>query len=117
MTHTVSGGDYEGVSAPGVTFKVTDNDTRGVTISESSFNVNEVCHETYTIQLDSQPTANVTVTIFDPANTAVTTEPGTLTFTPDNWDDPQTVTVTCVEDDNGVNDWSPRDPRGQRRRL
>ena len=106
VTHTVSGGDYAGISTPGVTFKVTDNDTRGVTISESSFNVNEVCHETYTIQLDSQPTANVTVNIFDPANNAVTTAPATLTFTPDNWGNPQTVTVTCVEDDNGVNEES-----------
>ena len=68
--------------------------------------MNEVCHETYTIQLDSQPTANVTVNIFDPANNAVTTAPATLTFTPDNWGNPQTVTVTCVEDDNGVNEES-----------
>ena len=106
VTHTVGGGDYEGVSAPGVTFKVTDNDTRGVTISESSFHVNEVCNETYTVRLDSQPTANVTVNIFDPLNNAVNTAPATLTFTPDIWDVPQTVTVTCTEDDNAVNEES-----------
>ena len=106
VTHTVSGGDYEGIFAPDVAFNVTDNDEAGLTLSVSSFDVNEVCRETYTIQLDTEPTADVTVTIVDPANTAVTADPATLTYTPDDWDDPQTVTATCAEDDNAVNEES-----------
>ncbi len=102
VTHTVGGGDYEGVTAPGVTFKVTDNDTAGVTLSETVLIVGEGGTDTYTVKLDTEPTGNVTVTINDPANTDVTAEPATLTFTPDNWDDPQTVTVTCHEDDDAV---------------
>ena len=43
---------------------------------------------TYTVQLDTEPTGTVTVTVNDPTNTDVTTEPGTLAFTPDNWDEP-----------------------------
>ena len=107
VTHIVSGADYGSVTADNVTVSVTDNDTASLTISDSSFNVNEVCNETYTIQLDSKPTGIVTVTINDPTdNIAVTAEPATLTFTPDNWDVPQTITVTCAEDDNAVNEES-----------
>ena len=46
----------------------------------------------------------MTVNINDPANTDVTTDPATLAFTPDNWDDPQTVTVTAAEDGDVVDD-------------
>ncbi len=104
VTHTVSGGDYDDATAPYVTFKVIDDDTVGVTISDSTLYVYEGSTETYTIKLDTEPTGNVKVTINDPSNTDVTADPATLTFTPDNWDEPQTVTVTAKEDDDGVND-------------
>ena len=107
VTHSVSGADYGSVPAANVTVSVADNDTADLTISDSSFNVNEVCNETYTVQLDTEPTDDVTVTINDPTdNTAVTTDPAALTFTPDNWDVPQTVTVTCAEDDNAEDEES-----------
>ena len=59
---------------------------------------------TYTVQLDTEPTGTVTVTVHDPTNTDVTTDPATLAFTPDNWDDPQTVTITAAEDDDEFDD-------------
>ena len=118
VTHTVGGGDYEGVTAPGVTFKVTDNDTAGVTLSESTLIIDEGGTDTYTIQLDTEPTGNVTVTINDPTdNTDVTTDPATLTFTPQTWSVPQTVTVTAGEDDDPLNESATRDPQRQRSRL
>ena len=46
------------------------------------------------------------MTISEPSNTDLTVQPETLTFTPDNWDVPQTVTVTCAEDDDAVDDKS-----------
>lgn len=51
----------------------------------------------YTVTLDSAPTANVTIT---PAHGAgqITLAPTTLTFTPDNWNVPQLVTVAAVDD-------------------
>ncbi len=104
VTHTVSGSDYDDATAPYVTFKVIDDDTVGVTISDSTLYAYEGSTETYTIKLDTEPTGNVKVTINDPSNTDVTADPATLTFTPDNWDEPQTVTVTAKEDDDGVND-------------
>ena len=44
--------------------------------------------------LDSQPTAEVVVTVAGHAGTEVTPSPTSLTFTRSNWDTAQTVTVT-----------------------
>ena len=55
--------------------------------------------------LDTRPTGTVTVTVNDPAgNTDVTAEPTRLTFTPDDWDSAQTVTVTAVQDSDANTD-------------
>ena len=53
----------------------------------------------FSIVLDSQPLADVTIPIpvSDPSEGAVSA--AELVFTPDNWDKPQTVTVTGVDDD------------------
>ena len=48
--------------------------------------------------LDSQPTADVTVTINDPSNTDVTAEPASLTFSSTDWNTPKTVTVNAAQD-------------------
>jgi hypothetical protein len=52
--------------------------------------------DTYTVVLNTAPTANVTITI-NPG-TQVTVAPATLTFTSANWNTAQTVTVTAVDD-------------------
>jgi Ca2+-binding RTX toxin-like protein len=48
------------------------------------------------VRLNTQPTANVTVAITPESQ--VTVSLGALTFTPANWNVPQTVTVTAVDD-------------------
>jgi Ca2+-binding RTX toxin-like protein len=50
----------------------------------------------YKVRLNTQPTANVTVAITPESQ--VTVSLGVLTFTPANWNVPQTVTVTAVDD-------------------
>ncbi|MEG4409227.1 calcium-binding protein, partial [Microcoleus sp. MON2_D5] len=50
----------------------------------------------YKVRLNTQPTANVTVAIAP--ETQVTLSQRALTFTPVNWNLPQTVTVTAVDD-------------------
>ncbi len=61
----------------------------------------------YTVTLNSKPTDTVTVTIGG-ANPAVSlsgatlSNTNTLTFTTSNWDTAKTVTVTPVEDANGI---------------
>ena len=48
--------------------------------------------------LDSQPTAEVSITVTSGEREAATVSPSTLTFTPSTWATPQKVTVTGVDD-------------------
>jgi Calx-beta domain len=76
---------------------IIDNDTAGVTVTPTTVNVTEGgATAGYTVVLTSQPTANVTVTITPDAQVSVNST--TLTFTPANYNTPQTVTVTAVND-------------------
>ena len=86
------------------TVTITDDDARGVTLSETGrLSVVEGDTETYTVVLDSEPTGNVTVTpeVRDGTDAAISVS-GALTFTPADWDSPQTVTVTAAADGNDV---------------
>jgi len=75
----------------------------GVTIAQTAGNTAVTeggASDTYTLVLDTQPTADVTVTIANPGTpTQLALTPTTVTFTPDNWNIPQQVTVTAVDDD------------------
>jgi hypothetical protein len=53
--------------------------------------------DTYTVFLRRAPTANVTLTA-NYNNSQITLSPANLTFTSANWNRPQTVTVTAVDD-------------------
>ena len=96
-----SGSDYVSVTRT-VLVTVTDDDVAGVSVSgrgEASLTtIAEGSSGTYTIVLDSQPTADVTVTINDPSNTDVTAEPASLTFSSTDWNTPKTVTVNAAQD-------------------
>ena len=85
-------------------FTINDDDTAGVTVFESSLTIDEGSTGHYTVKLDSEPTANVTITVNAPTNTDVTAAPATLTFTAQNWKMAQEVTVTAGEDDDAVDD-------------
>ena len=104
LTHAVSGGDYEGVTTADVEVTIIEDDTTGVTISITALEVAEGDTGRYTIVLDTEPTADVTVEIQAPEDTDITVAPLTLTFTADNWNTPQTVTVTAAQDDDAVAD-------------
>jgi hypothetical protein len=54
---------------------------------------------TFTVTLNTQPTADVSVAVNSSNPLEGTVSPGTLTFTPGVWNSPQTVTVTGVDDD------------------
>ena len=58
---------------------------------------------TYTVVLDGQPSGNVVITPSS-SNGDVTTQPASLTFTVDNWDTAQTVTVRASRDDDAADD-------------
>ena len=90
------------LTVTGTTLTIADDDTAGVTITaEPPLAVTEAAGDghtaSYTVVLDSRPTADVTVTPAsgDPTAASVSVP---LTFGPESWSQPQTVTVTAVND-------------------
>ena len=79
------------------TVAIEDDDTRGVTVSETKLTVDEGGSDDYTVVLTSEPTGDVTVTVGG-ESVDVTADPTTLTFTAMQWDTVQTVTVSAAED-------------------
>src|SRR6185295_4519537 len=53
---------------------------------------------TFTVKLNSQPTANVTIGLSSSNTAEGTVSPASLTFTAANWSTAQTVTLTGVDD-------------------
>ena len=103
--HTVSStGDYDGEIVSDVAVTITDDDRRGVTVSPTSLTVEEGDDNTYTVVLDSKPTAAVTVTVNVPSGTDVSASPTSLTFTADDWSTARTVTVSAAQDDDALMD-------------
>ena len=93
-----------GLSVTGTTVTITDDDTRGVTVSPTTLPVAEGGTAAYTVVLDSEPTGDVTVTPSVSGSDEVTASPEALTFTATTWDAEQTVTVSAGQDDDGAND-------------
>ena len=98
------GGSATGLTVTGATVTITDDDTRGVKVSETSLTFTEGGSGTYTVKLESQPTATVTVGVSVSGDSDVTAAPSTLTFTTTNWGTAQTVTVRAAEDTDAAND-------------
>ena len=103
LTHEVSGGGYDGVTAPDVEVTIIENDIAGVTVAPEALEVPEGSSEIYTVVLDTEPTGPVTVTVGG-ATVEVTVAPEILTFTMSDWSTAQTVTVSAAEDDDAVVD-------------
>ena len=107
LTHAVTSVDdanYNGLNVRSVDVTITDDDRVRVTVSETSLDIEEGGSDTYTVVLDTQPTGDVTVTIDGVAGTDLTLDKTTLTFTAQDWNTPQTVAVTSVQDHDGVDD-------------
>ncbi len=103
LTHTVSGGDYDGVAAADVEVTILENDIPGVTVTPVALEVVEGSSETYTVVLESVPTGTVTVTVRGVAGD-LSVSPETLAFTAWSWSMAQTVMVSAAEDDDAVTD-------------
>ena len=105
IEHSVSGGDYAGVTASSVVATEADNDTAGVTVTPTTLSVPEGSNAKYTVVLDTQPSADVTISLSlaSGADEDITTDKTSLTFTTDNWDAAQEITVLAEEDDDALN--------------
>jgi hypothetical protein len=76
-----------------------DDDTAGFTLNKTTLSTNEAGGtDTFTVVLNAQPSNNVAFTISSNDTSEGTTDVSTLTFTPTNWDTPQTITVTGADD-------------------
>lgn len=76
---------------------IDDDESAGVRITPAELNVSEDgATAQYEISLRTQPTENVTVQIQPDEET--TTSVSGVTFTPANWDQPQMIQVTAVDD-------------------
>ena len=104
MVTTGDSANYTTSLALSVAVTVTDDDTAGLTvdISDGVTTSETGTTDTFTVVLDSQPTANVTVEITELIATEHSLAPSTtLTFTTGNWATAQTITLTG-ENDNVV---------------
>ena len=123
FTHTASGADY---TEPGATLTATtltaveDDNEVGIKLSSRSVSVPEKLNAsdttslaTYTVALNTQPTADVTVTVtressgdtdltMDDTDPDTTGHQNTLTFTTTDWSMAQTVTLRAGVDDDDV---------------
>ena len=76
----------------------------GLTVTPTTLTVDEGDGGTYTVVLDTQPSATVTVTIGGTTGTDVSVGDATLEFTTGDWATAQTVTVSAAEDSDTAND-------------
>jgi hypothetical protein len=85
----------------GIPTFITDNELTGARVvpSGGDTQLSEAgLTDTYDIVLTRQPAANVTVTIQGDTQVSALSPGSTLTFTPSNWNLPQTVTLGAVND-------------------
>ena len=106
VSHVVAGADYgaNDVTAAPVLVTVDDDDGRGVRVSARDLTVPEGENAPYKVVLNKLPTGDVTVTPRVSGDPDVTVQPGSLTFTTENWGDEQTVTVSAAQDVDPVDD-------------
>jgi outer membrane protein assembly factor BamE (lipoprotein component of BamABCDE complex) len=98
--------DYNGLDPSDVSVTNLDNDVAGVTVNPTQGLVTTEAGGTagFTVVLNTQPSADVTVSLSssDPGEGVV--NPASVVFTNGNWSVPQTVTVTGVDDLNNDGD-------------
>ena len=93
-----------------VTITIKDDEDAAIVVSPSAVTVTEGSSGSpFTVTLSAKPTADVTVTIRDDGASDLTWSGSTLTgnaltFTPENYRTPQTVTLKAEDDRDGVAD-------------
>jgi hypothetical protein len=94
--------DYDELNPPDVSMSNVDNDSAGIDVSEAAGSTGEGgTNTTFTIVLNSQPTADVTISLSsnDGTEGTLATSMMSVTFTPDDWNVAKTITVRGEDDD------------------
>ncbi len=91
---------YAGLNIAAVNVTNLDNDVAGITVTPvAGLLTSETgAKASFTIRLDSQPTANVVIGLASSLASEGTVAPASLTFSALNWNSAQTVTITGVDD-------------------
>ena len=87
-----------------LTLTIKDNDTAEVIADKTSIATRETETGTYNVKLGSQPTHDVEVEAADTDELTLTPSGRILTFTEDNWNINQTVTVRADQDSDAVDE-------------
>ena len=105
LTHSAGGGDYGAVTGD-LTVTIDEDDAPGLVISQSALTVTEGdgTGQSYTVALETQPSAAVTVTISGHTGSDLGLDKDSLSFSTSNWSSPQTVTVTARDDADALTD-------------
>ena len=91
---------YNSINASDLVAKNLDNESPGITIIPSSAltTTEDGGQATFTVRLNCQPTADVTINLSSSDLGAGMLSTGSLLFTTENWNVDQTVTITGVND-------------------
>ncbi len=92
---------FDSLADKTVLVTTTDNDTAGFTVTESSGSTSiseSGTTDTFSVVLNAAPLADVVITVTNGDAGEATVAPAALTFTPANWNQAQTVTVTGIND-------------------
>ncbi len=90
---------YTALSQRDVAVRTVDDDTKGVTVTPTELTIAEGGSGTYTVVLDAEPAANVTLTLTS-GDAAVTPDVSSVTFGTGNWNGAVTVTATVATDND-----------------
>ena len=106
FVHTASGGGYDDVTAS--LTATEDDDDSGLKLTDpqletgTALEVSEGDSSTYGVKLGTQPSGPVTVRMVSQGDDSIGASPVSLSFTIDNWDTAQSVTLSAAEDDDAV---------------
>lgn len=91
---------YAGLDAPDVSVQNIDDETPAVIVTPTSGlrTTERGATAELTVALQTEPTADVVIGVASSDTTEGVVSPVSLTFTPINWNAPQTVTITGVDD-------------------
>lgn len=105
VIHQINSQDpfYHNQNISKVAVRISDDDSTGIIISTSEITISEGSDTainndvTYTIVLNSMPTAAVSIAVNSDSE-QLRTDKESVTFTPQNWFNPQTITISATDD-------------------
>jgi uncharacterized repeat protein (TIGR01451 family) len=95
---TLSNPSGAGLLMSSAVLRIMDDDMPGLTLTPASLSITEGMTATYQIRLNTQPTALVRLTLVSDEELSLSSTE--LTFTPLDWNQPQTIIVTAMVDNS-----------------